>query len=60
MPKKNHDENLPLRPAEKQTDIDRDSKQPDSTLPKPEPSFGVIDEGRIWSLPKLRQKAISQ
>ena len=28
--------------------------------PRPEPSFGIIDEGRFWSLPKRTQKAINQ
>lgn len=53
----NQNGNLPQQPAEKQTNIDRDSKQPESTLPKPEPSFGIIDEGRIWSPLKRMQKA---
>ena len=60
MTKKNQNGNLPQQPTEKQTNIDRDSKQPESALPKPEPSFGIIDEGRIWSLPIRRQEPINQ
>lgn len=48
------------QPADKQHRVDQESPQPEATLPKPEPSFGILDEGRIWSLPKLRVKAIGQ
>lgn len=52
MSEKNREQNgnQPQRPTDRQTDIGNGSKPPPKTsAPKPEPSYGIIDEGSFWS-----------
>lgn len=52
--------NQPQRPTDKQTNIDNGSKPPSQTAaPKPEPSYGIIDEGSFWSPLKRSEKAVT-
>lgn len=52
---RNQNGNQPQRPADKHTNTGSESGQSKSAVPKPQPSFGIIDEGRFWSLPKRTQ-----
>lgn len=62
MSEKNRDQNgnQPQPQTDKQTNIGNGSKlHSQTTAPKPEPSYGIIDEGRFWSPLKRSEKAVS-
>ncbi|MCY3976619.1 MAG: hypothetical protein OXG23_00845 [Chloroflexi bacterium] len=47
------------RTANKQNSSGNESKPPKTAAPKPEPSYGIIDEGRFWSPLKRSEKAVN-
>lgn len=47
------------RTANTQNSSGNVSKPPKSASPKPEPSYGIIDEGRFWSPLKRFEKAVN-
>lgn len=62
MSEKNRDQNgnQPQGPNDKQTNIGNGSQPPPkSAVPKPEPSYGIIDEGSFWSPLKRSAKAVN-
>ena len=57
---RNQNGNQVQRPTDKQTNISNGSKPPPKTAaPKPEPSYGIIDEGSFWSPLKRSEKAVN-
>lgn len=52
------DGNQPQRLTDKQSNIGNGSKlPPKAAAPKPEPSYGIIDEGSFWSPLNRSEKA---
>ena len=57
---RSQDGNQPQRPTDQQAAIDNGSKpSPKATAPKPEPSYGIIDEGSFWSPLRRSEKAVN-
>lgn len=57
---RNQNGNQVTRPTGKQTNIGNGSKPPPKTAaPKPEPSYGIIDEGSFWSPFKRSEKVVN-
>jgi hypothetical protein len=52
--------NQSQRPTNQQTDSGNGSKPPPKTAaPKPEPSYGIIDEGSFWSPLKRSERVMN-
>lgn len=52
--------NQPHQSTDRPTDTGNSCEEPNHAPPKPEPSYGIIDEGSFWPPLKRAEKAVSQ